>query len=62
MFSKKQQPKPQPKMRIRLKTSIAGHAEPLYGLSDFMFKPGEVVELDARLAEAWCASGVAEAV
>jgi len=45
-----------------MKTSIAGHAEPMYGLPDFSFRIGEIVDLDQKLAEAWIASGIAEAI
>ena len=55
-------PKPRPKRKIRMKTSIAGNAEPMYDLRDFAFGPGQEVEVDERLAGNWIASGVAEAV
>ena len=48
-------------MKIRMLTSIAGHADPANGLDDdFSFKPGELLELDEPLAEAWIAAGHAE--
>lgn len=40
--------------------SIAGHADPQYGLADFSFGVGEVVELDKTLAAAWIDAGHAE--
>jgi hypothetical protein len=58
----KKAPAPRPKIKVRIKRPIAGNAEPIYDLPDFGFAPGQVVELDQRLAESWIASGVAEAV
>jgi hypothetical protein len=40
--------------------SIAGHAMPQYGLGEFAFKPGEVIDLDETLAGHWQASGIVE--
>ena len=41
-------------MKVRMLTAIAGHA--------FSHQSGEVVELAADEAEAWCHAGVAEPV
>jgi hypothetical protein len=49
-------------MKIRILTSIGGNAEPMYGLPEFSFSPGEVVDLDKSLAAAWIAAGHAESV
>jgi hypothetical protein len=49
-------------MKVKMLVSIAGHAEPKYGLPEFAFKPGEVVELTDTLAKAWIAGWLAEAV
>jgi hypothetical protein len=46
-------------MKVRIKVSIAGLAEPLYGLEAFSFAPGHVVDLDTTLAGHWIASGTA---
>lgn len=48
-------------MKVCMCVSIAGHAEPMYGLGDFSFSPGDVVDLHPDLAEAWLANGHAEA-
>lgn len=63
-YRKQQKPQQQNRVlrKIRLKTSIAGNAEPRYGLAPFAFAPGQEVELDERLAAHWIASGVAEAI
>ena len=49
-------------MKVRMLVSIAGHAEPKYGLPEFAFKPGEVVELNDTLAEAWVTAEIAQLV
>jgi hypothetical protein len=46
-------------MKIRILQSIAGHAEPRYGLADFSFPPGAVVDVQEDLAKAWIASKIA---
>ncbi|HZQ96548.1 MAG TPA: hypothetical protein VFA67_16180 [Candidatus Sulfotelmatobacter sp.] len=56
------QPQPRPKTRVKIKQAIAGNREPMYDLLDFSFGPGQVVEIDERLAANWIASGIAEAV
>jgi hypothetical protein len=49
-------------MKIRMQVSIAGLAEPLYGLPEFSFAPGQVVDVDPVLAAHWLACGHAAAV
>lgn len=49
-------------MKVRMLVSIAGHAEPLYKLPEFAFSPGDVVDVDKKLAAAWIEGGVAEKV
>lgn len=49
-------------MKVRMLVSIAGGAEPLYGLEEFSFRPGEEVDLDDTLAGHWIAAGHASAV
>lgn len=63
-YRRQQKPQQPPRVlrKIRIKTSIAGNAEPEYGLAPFSFRPGEELEVDTRLATHWIASGVAEAV
>ena len=46
-------------MKVTIVQSIAGHADPRYELEDFSFRPGETVDLNDELAEAWLASGIA---
>jgi hypothetical protein len=46
-------------LRVVIQQPVAGLAEPRYGLDDFSFRPGEIVDLDNALAEAWIASGIA---
>jgi hypothetical protein len=46
-------------MKVTILQSIAGNAEPLYGLPEFSFRPGETVELNDDLAKTWIASGIA---
>ncbi len=46
-------------MQITMQTSIAGHADPRYGLPDFGFAPGQVVDVHPDLAAAWVAAGIA---
>jgi hypothetical protein len=48
-------------MKIVIKMPIAGHAEPMYSLPEFSYRPGELVEIDDTLAGHWIASGIAEA-
>lgn len=48
------------KVRVRMKTSIAGHAMPQYELEDFAFNPLQVVELHPELAAAWLNAGHCE--
>jgi hypothetical protein len=57
---KQSQEQPRPKTRVKIKQSIAGNREPMYDLLDFSFAPGQLVELDSRLAESWVSSGIAE--
>jgi len=47
-------------MRVRMLTSIAGNANPLYGLGEFSFAPGDTPDLHKDLAKAWIACGHAE--
>lgn len=47
-------------MKVRILTSICGHAEPMYDLPDFCFAVGDVVDLHDGLASAWIKSGIAE--
>jgi hypothetical protein len=49
-------------MKIRMLTSIAGNADPRYGLDSFSFAPNAVVDVHKNLAAAWIASGAAEKV
>jgi hypothetical protein len=56
----RKQPQPQPKTKIRLRCSIGGHKDEVSDLPDFSFRLEEV-EVDARLAQSWIESGVAEA-
>lgn len=44
-------------MKVRMNVSIAGHSMPEYSLGPFSFVPGEVVDLDERLATIWLKSG-----
>ena len=46
--------------KIKFVQSIAGHAEPLYSLPDFSFRPGEEAEVNATLADAWIEAGIAQ--
>jgi len=48
-------------MKILMLQSIAGHAVPRYGLADFGFAPGSVIEIDDELAQAWVDAGIAKA-
>jgi hypothetical protein len=47
--------------KVKMLIAIAGHAEPKYDLADFAFDPGQVVDIDSKLALLWIASGTAEA-
>lgn len=47
-------------MRVRMLISIAGNAEPNYGLPEFSFAPGDTPDLHKDLAKAWIAAGHAE--
>lgn len=47
-------------MKIRMLVSIAGNADARYGLGDFSFAAGQVVDVDKVLAAAWIAAGNAE--
>ncbi len=49
-------------MKICMRTSIAGHAEPRYNLPEFSFSFGEIAEVDDVLGAAWVASGIAAPV
>jgi hypothetical protein len=46
-------------MKIKIVQSIAGHTEPRYGLADFSFPPGAVVEVQPELGRAWIAADIA---
>jgi hypothetical protein len=46
-------------MRIKIREAIAGHADERYNLDDHSYRPGEIVELDDTLAQAWLDSGIA---
>jgi hypothetical protein len=46
-------------MRIKIREAIAGHGDERYKLDDHSYRPGEVVEIDDTLAQAWLDSGVA---
>lgn len=48
-------------MKVTIRTPIAGHADIRYNLPDHSFRPGESVELDDTLAQAWIESGIAQA-
>ena len=49
-------------MKVKILTSIAGHADPRYDLRDFSFRPGEEADVHDELAAAWIESGVAVAL
>ena len=46
-------------MKIKMLQSIAGHTEPRYGLADFSFPPGAVIDVQTDLARAWIAADIA---
>lgn len=48
-------------MKIKMLVSIAGHAMPQYGVADFAFLPGQVLDIDDRLAKIWIQGGHAVA-
>jgi hypothetical protein len=50
------------KIRVKILVSIGGLAESTYGLEDFSFEPGQIVELHPDLARSWIAGGLAEGV
>lgn len=50
------------KIKVKMLTSIAGNANPVYDLPDHGYQFGQVVELHPDLAALWIASGKAEAV
>jgi hypothetical protein len=50
------------KIRVKMLVSIGGLAESKYGLEDFSFEPGQIVELHPNLARSWIAGGLAEAI
>lgn len=47
------------KVRVRIETSIAGAADPLYDLPEHSYKQGVIISVHPNLAEAWTASGIA---
>src|SRR5262245_10725585 len=49
-----------PMKTIRLNVSISGLALPEFGMRDFNFSRGQVVEIDDRLARKWIKSYIAE--
>jgi hypothetical protein len=46
-------------MRIKIREAIAGHADERYNLDAHSYRPGEIIELDDALAQAWLDSGIA---
>ncbi len=48
-------------MQVQILVAIAGNANPTYGLPEFSYLPGQLVDVDSRLAAAWIASGISEA-
>jgi hypothetical protein len=46
-------------IRVVIKQSVAGLADPRYGLGDFSFHAGQIVDIDDDLAAAWFASDTA---
>jgi hypothetical protein len=50
------------KVEVKMLTSIAGLANPMYDLPDHCYAFGDIVEVHPNLAEAWIQSGIAEAV
>jgi hypothetical protein len=50
-----------PMTRVKILMSIAGLAAPEYGLEEFAFQPGQILELETALAARWIAGGIAEA-
>lgn len=50
------------KISVQILKSIAGLANPDYGMPEFGYTPGEIVELHPDLASKWIASGIAKAV
>jgi hypothetical protein len=46
-------------MKIKIREAIAGHADERYNLDDHSYRPGETIELDDTLAQAWLDSGIA---
>ncbi len=48
-------------VKVTMRVSIAGGPEPVHGLGEFSFRPGQAVELHPDLAAAWIASGNASA-
>lgn len=49
-------------VKVEMLTSIAGLPEPRYGLGDFGFSTGQIVELHPDLARAWISGGLAKAL
>jgi hypothetical protein len=50
------------KIRVKMLVSIGGLAVPIYGLEEFSFEPGQIVELHPDLARSWISGGLAEAI
>lgn len=48
------------KTKIKMLIGIAGGAAPVYDLPDFAFAPGQVIEINATLAQIWIETGKAE--
>jgi hypothetical protein len=51
-----------PKIKVKMLTSIAGLANPLYDLPEHGYQQDDIVELHPTLANAWIEAGIAEAV
>lgn len=49
-------------MKVKMLAPIAGNANPDYNLPDFSFAAGEIVDVNASIANAWLASGLATPV
>ena len=49
-------------MKIKMKTSIAGHGDGKAHKTDFSYQPGDTPDLPDELAKAWIASGKADEV
>jgi len=50
------------KVKVKMLTGISGLANPAYDLPEHSYAPEEVVWLHPKLADAWIAGGIAQAV